>query len=272
MPTPWHSSYKKATRTRSDAHREKALLVVSVIVLAVVGGGLLRRQSQPAHYQAPSGYACNGRTRPANASPLHAQGTLVGATLRGSPPSNCPSPKNPSPPPNTSPAGFLVDPQQKASDLNPATCRWASASTATKTGTRYHRITCAACHTGLNCATRASHFTHHDVAAMHSIAACVPTLRGGAFDRALGASIAATTTRSSSTASPGESSANAEFQNRVATARRLQAVLDTLLRTAPAATSAPEGGPGRTDAFGRIANTSSAMPSTRATTASPTPR
>ncbi|OPL21957.1 hypothetical protein B5L72_34875, partial [Pseudomonas aeruginosa] len=82
--------------------------------------------------------------------------------------------------------GFLVDPQQKASDLNPGNLPVGfSQHRDEKTGTRYLDITCAACHTG-ELRYQGKSLRIDGGAAMHSIAATVPTLRGGAFGQALG--------------------------------------------------------------------------------------
>ncbi|MBN0603173.1 hypothetical protein JTM34_35875, partial [Pseudomonas aeruginosa] len=74
---------------------------------------------------------------------------------------------------------FLVDPQQKASDLNPGNLPVGfSQHRDGKTGTRYLDITCAACHTG-ELRYQCKSLRIDGGAAMHSIAATVPTLRGG---------------------------------------------------------------------------------------------
>jgi hypothetical protein len=88
--------------------------------------------------------------------------------------------------------GFLTDPQQQASPRNPGNLPvgftpYGDAETAVQ----YLDVSCAACHTG------ELRYQGHAVridggAALHSLAATVPTRRGGSFGQALGMSMAFT--------------------------------------------------------------------------------
>ncbi|MDF5829442.1 di-heme-cytochrome C peroxidase [Pseudomonas aeruginosa] len=118
-------------------------------------------------------------------------------------------------------------------------------------------ITCAACHTG-ELRYQGKSLRIDGGAAMHSIAATVPTLRGGALARRSARAWPPPTTTRSSTASPGKSSANATnrtSRNCAPTSRPYSTPScappgnDTCRHLYPT-----EEGPGRTDAFGRIAN------------------
>ena len=172
--------------------------------------------------------------------------------------------------------GFLVDPQQKASDLNPGNLPVGfSQHRDEKTGTRYLDITCAACHTG-ELRYQGKSLRIDGGAAMHSIAATVPTLRGGAFGQALGASMAATY-------NPFKFNRFARkvlgerygwtSRNCAPTSRPSSTPSCAPPGTTPAATSTPpRKAPAAPTPSGASPTASSAMPSTRATTASPTPR
>lgn len=145
-----------------------------------------------------------------------------------------------------------------------------------KTGTRYLDITCAACHTG-ELRYQGKSLRIDGGAAMHSIAATVPTLRGGAFGQALGASMAATYYNPFKFNRFARKVLGERYEQDKSQLRAdFKAVLDTLLRTAWNDTRRhlypTEEGPGRTDAFGRIANSVFGDAIDLATTASPTPR
>ncbi len=243
---------------------KKALLVVGVIVLAVVGVVVyyVANPNLP-HYQAPSEvrYLPQWQDEARQRFYYTPQGTLVKGlhydwftaletallrrTLRR--------------PEYLARFGFLVDPQQKASDLNPGNLPVGfSQHRDEKTGTRYLDITCAACHTG-ELRYQGKSLRIDGGAAMHSIAATVPTLRGGAFGQALGASMAATYYNPFKFNRFARKVLGERYEQDKSQLRAdFKAVLDTLLRTAWNDTRRhlypTEEGPGRTDAFGRIAN------------------
>ncbi len=88
--------------------------------------------------------------------------------------------------------GFLVDPAQKATALNPGNLPVGFARHEDdETGRAYLDVTCAACHTG-ELRYQGQAIRIDGGAAMHSLASTVPTLRGGAFGQALGMSMAFT--------------------------------------------------------------------------------
>ena len=157
--------------------------------------------------------------------------------------------------------GFLIDPAQKANAQNPGnlpvgfTRHQNSGDNAP-----YLDITCAACHTG------ELHYNNHAVridggSAQHVLPASVPTLRGGSFGQALVASLAATYylpwkfERFARTVL-GERYETDKRKLRIA----FKASLDTFVKVAWNDTHRglypTLEGPGRTDAFGRIANAS----------------
>ncbi|MFZ5960540.1 di-heme-cytochrome C peroxidase [Pseudomonas knackmussii] len=125
-------------------------------------------------------------------------------------------------------------------------------------GPAYLDITCAACHTG-ELRFKGQAIRIDGGAAMHSIASTVPTLRGGAFGQALAASMG-------STLLPwnfGDFAQDVLKENNTPEARSelrrgMWKVLWTMLRTAGGdwwrGLYPTEEGPGRADAFGRIAN------------------
>jgi len=155
--------------------------------------------------------------------------------------------------------GFLVDPQQHPSSLNPGNlpvgfARHEDAST----GVAYLDITCAACHTGE---------LRHDGqavridggAAMHSLASTVPTLRGGGFGQALGMSMAFTYYNPLKFRRFAQEVLGEDYErDRDQLREDVKQVLDRLLGTAyndwHRGLYPTEEGFGRTDAFGRIAN------------------
>ncbi|MDH4582563.1 hypothetical protein E8F20_11875 [Pseudomonas sp. BN415] len=155
--------------------------------------------------------------------------------------------------------GFLVDPQQKPTPLNPGNLPVGMARHEDeKTGAQYLDISCAACHTG-ELRYKGQAVRIDGGAALHSLASTVPTLRGGSFGQALGMSMAFTYynplkfNRFAETVlgehyPDGKKELRSEFKK----------VLDRLLGTAWNDTHRglypTEEGFGRTDAFGRIAN------------------
>ncbi|AZC71227.1 di-heme-cytochrome C peroxidase [Pseudomonas chlororaphis] len=157
--------------------------------------------------------------------------------------------------------GFLVDPAQQASADNPANLP-VGFTRHQNPGSPQHYldITCAACHTGeLRYNQQALRIDGGS--AQHVLPSSVPTLRGGSFGQALVASLASTYYN------PWKFerfARNVLGQNYDAEHEQLRkdfkASLDTFLRVAWNDTHRglypTEEGPGRTDAFGRIANAS----------------
>ncbi|UVJ42867.1 cytochrome c [Pseudomonas sp. LS1212] len=153
--------------------------------------------------------------------------------------------------------GFLLDPAQQASPQNPGnlpvgfTRHQNSGDNA-----QYLDITCAACHTG------ELRYKGHAVridggTAQHVLPSSVPTLRGGSFGQALVASLAATYYLPWKY----ERFARTVLGERYETDQReLRLALDTFIKVAWNDTHRglypTLEGPGRTDAFGRIANAS----------------
>ncbi|QQX57268.1 di-heme-cytochrome C peroxidase [Pseudomonas chlororaphis] len=158
--------------------------------------------------------------------------------------------------------GFLVDPAQQASADNPANLPVGFTRRHQNPGSpqQYLDITCAACHTGeLRYNQQALRIDGGS--AQHVLPSSVPTLRGGSFGQALVASLASTYYN------PWKFerfARNVLGQNYDAEHEQLRkdfkASLDTFLRVAWNDTHRglypTEEGPGRTDAFGRIANAS----------------
>ena len=155
--------------------------------------------------------------------------------------------------------GFLTDPRQQASELNPGNLPVGFARHPDdETGIHYLDITCAACHTG-ELRYKGQAVRIDGGAALHSLASTVPTLKGGGFGQALGMSMAFTYynpikfERFARTVL-GEHDDAARRQLRA----DFKAVLDRLLGTAyndwHRGLYPTEEGFGRTDAFGRIAN------------------
>ncbi|MDP3815144.1 di-heme-cytochrome C peroxidase [Pseudomonas sp.] len=155
--------------------------------------------------------------------------------------------------------GFLVDPQQQATAQNPANLPVGFARhTDDQSGEHYLDISCAACHTG-ELRYKGQAVRIDGGAALHSLASTVPTIRGGSFGQALGMSMAFTyynplKFRRFAKQVLGEEYAAKHEQLR----RDFKVVLDRLLGTAfndwHRGLYPTEEGFGRTDAFGRIAN------------------
>lgn len=156
--------------------------------------------------------------------------------------------------------GFLVDPEQKATPLNPGNLPVGFARHEdAETGEHYLDITCSACHTG-ELRYQGQAVRIDGGAALHSLASTVPTIRGGSFGQALGMSMAFTyynplKFRHFAKEVLGEEYPSGRDQLR----RDFKVVLDRLLGTAfndwHRGLYPTEEGFGRTDAFGRIANT-----------------
>jgi mono/diheme cytochrome c family protein len=156
--------------------------------------------------------------------------------------------------------GFLIDPTQKATALNPGNLPVGFARHEDdETGRAYLDVSCAACHTG-ELRYNGQAIRIDGGAAMHSLASTVPTLRGGSFGQALGMSMAFTyynplKFRRFAHEVLGENYERDRSQLR----RDFKQVLNRLLGTAyndwHRGLYPTEEGFGRTDAFGRIVNT-----------------
>ncbi|MBC3366525.1 di-heme-cytochrome C peroxidase [Pseudomonas sp. SWRI154] len=157
--------------------------------------------------------------------------------------------------------GFLVDPAQKATPQNPGNLpvgftRHQNAGS----NEQYLDITCAACHTG------ELHFKGQAIridggSAQHVLPSTVPTLRGGSFGQALVASLASTYYNPWKFERFARQVLGNDYEARHEELRKAFKVsLNTFLSTAWNDTHRglypTEEGPGRTDAFGRIANAS----------------
>jgi mono/diheme cytochrome c family protein len=157
--------------------------------------------------------------------------------------------------------GFLVDPAQKATPLNPGNLpvgftRHQNAGS----NEQYLDITCAACHTG------ELHFKGQAIridggSAQHVLPSTVPTLRGGSFGQALVASLASTYYNPWKFERFARQVLGNDYDARHEELRKAFKVsLNAFMRTAWNDTHRglypTEEGPGRTDAFGRIANAS----------------
>ena len=156
--------------------------------------------------------------------------------------------------------GFLVDPTQQGSALNPANLPVGFARHKDdETGHTYLDVSCAACHTG------ELRYKGHAIridggAAMHSLASTVPTIRGGSFGQALGMSMAFTYYNPIKFRRFAHQVLGANYDRDHEQLRLdFKQVLDRLLGTAfndwHRGLYPTEEGFGRTDAFGRIANT-----------------
>ncbi|MCW1246920.1 cytochrome c [Pseudomonas sp. SAICEU22] len=157
--------------------------------------------------------------------------------------------------------GFLVDPAQKATPDNPGNLpvgftRHQNAGSSEQ----YLDITCAACHTG------ELHFKGQAIridggSAQHVLPSTVPTLRGGSFGQAMVASLASTYYNPWKFERFARQVLGKDYDARHEELRKAFKVsLDNFLRTAWNDTHRglypTQEGPGRTDAFGRIANAS----------------
>lgn len=157
--------------------------------------------------------------------------------------------------------GFLVDPAQKATPQNPGNLPVGFTRHQNPGSTeQFLDITCAACHTG------ELHFKGQAIridggSAQHVLPSSVPTLRGGSFGQALVASLASTYYNPWKFERFARKVLGAEYDARKDDLREaFKDSLDTFVRTAWNDTHRglypTEEGPGRTDAFGRIANAS----------------
>ena len=155
--------------------------------------------------------------------------------------------------------GFLIDPQQQATPLNPANLPVGfTRHEDSTTGAHYLDISCAACHTGQ------LHYKGQAIridggAALHSLASTVPTLKGGSFGQALGMSMAFTyynplKFRRFAKEVLGDDYENGREKLRAEFKEVLYRMLGIAFNDWHRGLYPTEEGFGRTDAFGRIAN------------------
>jgi len=156
--------------------------------------------------------------------------------------------------------GFLVDPAQQPTPLNPGNLPVGFARHSdNETGEHYLDISCAACHTG-ELRYNGQAVRIDGGAALHSLASTVPTIRGGSFGQALGMSMAFTYYNPVKFNRFAKQVLGEAYDDHKAQLRRdFKVVLDRLLGTAfndmHRGLYPTQEGFGRTDAFGRIANT-----------------
>ena len=157
--------------------------------------------------------------------------------------------------------GFLIDPAQKASPDNPGNLPVGFARHQNPGSTeQFLDITCAACHTG-ELRFKGQAIRIDGGSAQHVLPSSVPTLRGGSFGQALVASLASTYYNPWKFERFARQVLGKDYDARHEELRKaFKASLDTFLRVAWNDTHRglypTEEGPGRTDAFGRIANAS----------------
>ncbi|RMH86025.1 hypothetical protein EA796_06195 [Pseudomonas sp. AOB-7] len=156
--------------------------------------------------------------------------------------------------------GFLTDPNQRATPLNPGNLPVGFARHQDdESGEHFLDISCAACHTG-ELRYQGQAVRIDGGAALHSLASTVPTLRGGGFGQALGMSMAFTYYNPLKFRRFAREVLGEQYpQGRDELRKDFKQVLDRLLATAKndwhRGLYPTEEGFGRTDAFGRIANT-----------------
>ncbi len=156
--------------------------------------------------------------------------------------------------------GFLTDPGQRPSDLNPGNLPVGfTRHQDSESGEHFLDISCAACHTG-ELRYKGQAVRIDGGAALHSLASTVPTLRGGGFGQALGMSMAFTYYNPLKFRRFAQQVLGDQYpQGRDQLREDFKHVLDRLLATAfndwHRGLYPTEEGFGRTDAFGRIANT-----------------
>jgi len=156
--------------------------------------------------------------------------------------------------------GFLVDPQQKSSPNNPGNLPvgFARHQNPGNASEHYLDITCAACHTGeLRYKDQAVRIDGGS--AQHVLPSSVPTLRGGSFGQALVASLASTYYNPWKFERFARQVLGDDYEARREQLRsEFKTSLNTFVKVAWNDTHRglypTEEGPGRTDAFGRIAN------------------
>jgi len=156
--------------------------------------------------------------------------------------------------------GFLTDPRQQPSALNPGNLPVGfTRHQDSESGEHFLDISCAACHTG-ELRYKGQAVRIDGGAALHSLASTVPTLRGGGFGQALGMSMAFTYYNPLKFRRFAQEVLGDQYQQgRDQLREDFKQVLDRLLATAfndwHRGLYPTEEGFGRTDAFGRIANT-----------------
>lgn len=156
--------------------------------------------------------------------------------------------------------GFLTDPKQQPSALNPGNLPVGfTRHQDNESGEHFLDISCAACHTG-ELRYKGQAVRIDGGAALHSLASTVPTLRGGGFGQALGMSMAFTYYNPLKFRRFAQEVLGDQYpQGRDQLREDFKQVLDRLLATAVndwhRGLYPTEEGFGRTDAFGRIANT-----------------
>lgn len=156
--------------------------------------------------------------------------------------------------------GFLTDPKQQPSVLNPGNLPVGfTRHQDSESGEHFLDISCAACHTG-ELRYKGQAVRIDGGAALHSLASTVPTLRGGGFGQALGMSMAFTYYNPLKFRRFAQEVLGDQYpQGRDQLRENFKQVLDRLLATAfndwHRGLYPTEEGFGRTDAFGRIANT-----------------
>ncbi|MBU0523784.1 MAG: cytochrome c [Gammaproteobacteria bacterium] len=157
--------------------------------------------------------------------------------------------------------GFLIDPEQKATPNNPANLPLGFARHQNPgSQDEFLDITCAACHTG------ELRFNGQAVridggSAQHVLPSSVPTLRGGSFGQALVASLVSTYYNPWKFERFARNVLGEDYDTHRQQLRQdFKASLNTFVKVAWNDTHRglypTEEGPGRTDAFGRIANAS----------------
>ncbi|QBZ91201.1 hypothetical protein EPZ47_21660 [Pseudomonas viciae] len=157
--------------------------------------------------------------------------------------------------------GFLVDPAQKATSSNPGNLPVGFARHQNpNSAEQFLDITCAACHTG-ELRFKGQAIRIDGGSAQHVLPSSVPTLRGGSFGQALVASLASTYYNPWKFERFARQVLGKDYDARHEELRdQFKTSLYTFLRVAWNDTHRglypTEEGPGRTDAFGRIANAS----------------
>lgn len=156
--------------------------------------------------------------------------------------------------------GFLVDPPQKASANNPGNLPvgFARHQNPGNVSEHYLDITCAACHTG-ELRFKGQAVRIDGGTAQHVLPSSVPTLRGGSFGQALVASLASTYYNPWKFERFARQVLGDDYEARREQLRKeFKTSLNTFVKVAWNDTHRglypTEEGPGRTDAFGRIAN------------------
>jgi len=157
--------------------------------------------------------------------------------------------------------GFLVDPGQKPTPNNPGNLP-AGFTRHQNTGSQdvFLDVTCAACHTG-ELRFKGQAVRIDGGSAQHVLPSSVPTLKGGSFGQALVASLASTYYNPWKFERFARNVLGQDYDTRHQQLRKeFKSSLDTFLKVAWNDTHRglypTEEGPGRTDAFGRIANAS----------------